>query len=138
MVVTAALRLTCVRACIPSKYKSDFLAVPDDECYGCSDRCYQRVSLSAMAAQAIQHVPNVYLKYQRQLMAEGVVTEEQVKRISGNVQAALQARLLPRASMPACLSLGSAHLFALVGRPMCSMCIAIHMLHCKDPGKACH
>ena len=31
-------------------------------------------------------------------MAEGVVTEEQVKRISGNVQAALQARLLPRAS----------------------------------------
>ena len=51
-----------------------------------------------LAAQAIQHVPNVYLKYQKQLMEEGVVSEEQVKRISGNVQAALQARLLPRAS----------------------------------------
>lgn len=81
-----------------SKDKLDFLAVPDDECHECSDRCCQQVSPSALAAQAIQHVPNVYLKYQRQLMAEGVVTEEQVKRISGNVQAALQARLLPHAS----------------------------------------
>lgn len=39
-------------------------------------------------------------------MEEGVVSEEQVKRISGNVQAALQARLLPRASStPACIRL---------------------------------
>ena len=37
----------------------------------------------------------MYLKYQKQLMAEGVATKEQVKRISDNVQAALQARIRP-------------------------------------------
>ncbi|KAK9832587.1 hypothetical protein WJX81_001617 [Elliptochloris bilobata] len=40
--------------------------------------------------QAIQQLENVYLKYQKQLMDEGVASKEQVKRISDNVLAALQ------------------------------------------------
>ena len=58
-----------------------------------------------MAAQAIQQHDNVYLKYQKRLMAEGVATQEQIKRISDNVQAALQARLPASLWQHACLNM---------------------------------
>ena len=58
-------------------------------------------------------------------MAEGVATKEQVKRISDNVQAALQVRARPHAMQHACLNPvvhPSVHVMAGSPRSTCSAC----------------